>query len=375
MIVQGYFNRYQPGLNIMADYESADSIPADTNIVETNTFVDGLKLITYEVLNGVQYKTVYIANDNTKGRYTHIYSVVNGIVMVNLLGVSLITGKHVMSIANCVLNRMCSYAADNGGDVDHLQLMVLSNREYITNTEDNLTTLDLSNYVWTIRNIRDYIREMYSKSRVNREMYERYAFNMNGDVTHDAFCELPRTIYDVLNRLDIVFDKTSHVNTLLSETLNSIPCPENYKKYDGKIRRLVDNGYMSIHDHTSGRTTVVRRIVHDEYNPVYAFSDILIKYCAEWMEENEFTRKYILSFCNNKRLIALCKYLLDVENTVTPGGIPITAYCNMVVCKTIAEEVFIDIETTRGTYKYFIDLTLVPMICHGVRYKVNEELA
>lgn len=375
MIVQGYFNRYQPGLDIKADYESADSIPADTNIVKTDTLVDGTKLITYETLNNVPYKTVYVANDITKGRYTHLYSVINGITMVNVLGVSLITGKHVIPTADCVLNRMCSYAADNGGDIDHLQLMVLSNREYITDTEDNLTTVDLSNYVWTVRNIRDYIRGMYSKSRINQEMYERYAFTMNGDITQDTFCELPRTIYDVLNRLDIVFDKTSYINTLLNETLNSIPCPKNYKKYDGKIRRLVDNGYMSIHDRTGGRTTVIKHIRHDEYIPIYTFNDILITYCTKWMSENEFTRKYILSSCNNKRLIALCEYLLDGKHRLIPAPLRIRAAdCSMIVYKTMAEEVFIDIETNNLVCHFFIDLTLVPMICHGVRYKVTEEL-
>ena len=42
--------------------------------------------------------------------------------------------------------------------------------------------------------------------------------------------------------------------------------------------------------------------------------------------------------------------------------------------RTLMEEVFITIKTDKGTHKYFIDLTIIPLICHGLRYKINEEL-
>lgn len=369
MLISGYINRYQPGNTVSVDGLSIDTIPIDTNVVNMDAFIGAMKLITYRGIPGGTYKSVYIVNGNTNDKYVHLYTVLLGkresVALVNTRGVSMITGKYAIPVTDCVFNQINLHAIDNHGDADFIQLVAISDNNQISDTENYLTTLDIKNYDRFL----GYMCTYLDMTRDLEYMYNDYIQNV-GFVSKGEFLNLPRSIYDVLNMLDIVEDDRDLTERLIHDTVNGIPCPNIYKKYDGQLRRLVDNGYMANQDKCIGRTIHGKHISKDEFTPVYKFNDDLLTYCCKLIEDKEveFTRKYILSKCSNLLIRKICSYLLITFNVL--DAIPLV----MRIERTLMEEVFITIKTDKGTHKYFIDLTLIPLICHGLRYKINEEL-
>lgn len=368
MFVKGYINRYQPGTTISIDVPPIDTVPIDNNKVQMDAFVCGKKLIVYENIPNGSSKSVYISNRNTDNVYVHLYTVLmcdKNIALINTQGAGIITNNYAVPVAGCIFNRINTHVSDNGGDTDYIQLVAMSNRNKSTDTEDYLTTLDIKNYDGFLGNLSCYI----DMTQDLKYLYDNYVQTV-GFVSKGTFLNLPETIYDALNMLDIIGDDNNLTDQLISDTINGIPCPKSYRKYDGKIKRLVDDSHITKSDCGTGRIIHGKCIEKDEYSPVYIFNDELLSYCCKLIEDGEveFHRKYILSNCSNFLVNTICNYLL-VTSKITDST-PLA----MRVQRTLMEEVFITIETNKGKHKYFIDLTLIPLICHGLRYKINEEL-
>ena len=369
MLIKGYINRYQPEDIVSIDGIVIDTIPIDTNKVSMDAFVGGKKLITYRAMPDGIYKSVYIVNDNTDNKYVHLYTVLlcgyNKVALVNTRGVSIITGKYAVPVTNCIFNKINVHAIDNGGDTDFIQLVAIGDSDSITETESYLTTLDIKNYDSFLGNLYSYL-DMTTDLEY---MYNDYINNV-GFVSKGTFLNLPKDIYDVLNMLDIVADNKDLTEKLIHDTVKGIPCPKAYTKYDSQLRHLVDNGYMTNRDKTADGCINGKHICKDEFTPVCRFNDDLLTYCCKLIEDKEveFSRKYILSRCSNEWMRKICSYLLVTSNVLDATPLVVR------VERTLMEEVFITIKTDKGTHKYFIDLTIIPLICHGLRYKINEEL-
>ena len=369
MIVKGYINRYQPGTTVSVDVPPIDTVPIDNNKVQMDAFVGGKKLIVYENIPGGSSKSVYISNRNTDNTYVHLYTLLmcdDNVALIDTKGASIITNNHAVPVTECIFNRINTHAIDNGGDIDYIQLVAMSNRDKFTDTEDYLTTLDIKNYDEFLGRLSCYIDMTHDL----QYLYDNYVQTI-GFISKGAFLNLPETIYDALNMLDIIGDDKNLTDQLICDTINGIPCPKSYRKYDGKIKRLVDDSHITRYDRNAGRIIHGKYIAKDEYSPVYTFNDALLTYCRQLIEDSkvEFHHKYILSDCSSNLLINRICYHLLATSKIT-NGILLSAE----IQRTLMEEVFITIETTKGKYKYFIDLTLIPLICHGLRYKINEEL-
>ena len=355
MIIKGYINRYQPGTTVSVDVPPIDTVPIDNNKVQMDAFVGGKKLIVYENIPGGSSKSVYISNRNTDNTYVHLYTLLmcddNDIALINTQGASIITNNYAVPVTECIFNRINTHAMDNGGDIDYLQLVAMSNRDKSTDTEDYLTTLDIKNYDGFLGHLSCYIDTTHDL----QYLYDNYV-QIVGFVSKGAFLNLPETIYDALNMLDIIGDDRNLTDQLICDTINGIPCPKSYRKYDGKIKRLVDDSHITRCDCNAGRIIHGKYIAQDEYSPVYTFNDALLTYCRQLIEDSkvEFHRKYILSDCSNLLVNKICNYLL-VTSMIT-DSIPLA----MRVQRTLMEEVFITIETASCKCKYFIDLTLIP---------------
>lgn len=369
MIIKGYINRYQPGNTVSIDVPSIDTVPIDNNTVQMDAFIGGKKLIVYEHIPNGSSKSVYISNRNTDNTYVHLYTVLmcdnNNIALINTKGASTITNNYAVPVAECIFNRISTHAIENDGDVDYVQLVAMCNRNASTDTEDYLTTLDIKNYNKFLGQLSCYI----DMTQDLQYLYDNYVQRV-GFVSKGSFLDLPETIYNALDMLDIIGGDRDLTNQLICDTVNGIPCPKSYRKYDGKIKRLVDDSHITKCDHSAGRIIHGKYIEKDGYRPVYTFNDDLLSYCCSIIEDSEveFYRKYILSKCSNLLVNRICYYLLVTSKIMDCIPLVMRIQC------TLMEEVFITIETTKGAYKYFIDLTLIPLICHGLRYGINKEL-
>lgn len=370
MIVKGYINRYQPGTTVSIDVEPIDTIPIDGNKVQMDAFVGGKKLIVYENIPNGSSRSVYISNRNTDNTYVHLYTVLisdnDNIALINTKGASTITNNYAVPVTECIFNRISTHAIDNDRDIDHIQLLAICNRDTSTDTEDYLTTLDIKNYNKFLGQLSCHI----DMTQDLQYLYDNYT-QIVGFVSKGAFLNLPVTIYDALDMLDIITDDNDLTNQLICDTVNGIPCPKSYRKYDSKIKRLVDDSHITKRDCGTGRIIHGKYIAKDEYSPVYIFNDALLTYCRQLIEDSEveFHHKYILSDCSSNLLINRICYHLLATSKIT-NGVLLSAE----IQRTLMEEVFITIETNKGKYKYFIDLTLIPLICHGLRYGINREL-
>lgn len=369
MIIKGYINRYQPGTTLSIDVPPIDTVPIDNNKVQMDAFIGGKKLIVYENMPNGSSKSVYISNRNTDNTYVHLYTVLmcdnNNVALINTQGAGVITNNYAVPVTECIFNRINMHAMDNGGDIDYIQLVAMGNRNKSTDTEDYLTTLDIKNYDGFLGHLSSYIDMTHDL----QYLYDNYIQTV-GFVSRGAFLNLPETIYDALTMLDIIGEDRNLTDQLICDTVNGIPCPKSYRKYDGRIKRLVDDSHITKCDRSAGRIIHGKYIAKDEYSPVYTFNDELLTYCCNIIEDSEveFYRKYILSDCSNLLINRICYHLLVTSKIMDCIPLAVRIQC------TLMEEVFITIETNKGKYKYFIDLTLIPLICHGLRYKINEEL-
>ena len=376
MIIRGYLNRYKGGDVIITDDATACFIPLTGNKILTDELEHVEKLITYETINGINVRNVYINNHRTSNTpYIHIYSVLlprkgSATALVNVHGVELFTGRHVVTLADKVYTRLCTHMTETNGDLDYIQLLALSNRDQSSDTEDYLTTLDDRSYDSFIHAVRSYMNNNTSIDL--QQLYNDYIQRVGylGYISEDEFLNLPNGIDDVMGNLDVIGESNELVDLLVKTAVNGIKVPEAYKKYDNKTCRLVENGYLTKDDLIHSFCVNCRSIKTDNYKPVLEFRKELLIYCYNLIETNkiEDERIYILSNCNALMNIIAMELLLQHHITDKKPN-------SVVVRRTIAEEVFIDVICDGNYVEYFfIDLTIVPLICHGLRYAVNEEL-
>lgn len=375
MIIRGYLNRYEGGDTITVDDVSATFIPLTGNKILTNELDHVEKLITYETINGIKVRNVYIDNHRTYNTpYVHIYSVLlphNGVptALVNVHGVELLTGRHVVTLADRVYNHVCTHAIETNGDADYIQLLALSSRNASSDTEDYLTTLDDRSYNEFMRKLFTYMDGSKDLQYLYNDYIQRVGF-----VTKSAFLNLPETIDDVMGMLDVIGESNELVDSLIKTTVGGIGVPKEYTKYDNKTRRLVENGYLTNEDMIHSFCINCRSIRADKYVPVLKFNRDLLDYCYKLIETNivEDERIYILSLSKEPVMCRIIAQLLVQHGICSmEDKLPHIAF----IRRTIAEEVFIDIQYTNDVmYHFFIDLTIIPLICHGLRYTINEEL-
>ena len=375
MIIRGYLNRYEGGDTITAEDVSATFIPLTGNKILTNELDHVEKLITYETINGIKVRNVYIDNHRTYNTpYVHIYSVLlphNGVptALVNVHGIELLTGRHVVTLADRVYNHVCTHAIETNGDADYIQLLALSSRNASSDTEDYLTTLDDRSYNEFMRKLFTYMDGSKDLQYLYNDYIQRVGF-----VTKSAFLNLPETIDDVMGMLDVIGESNELVDSLIKTTVGGIGVPKEYTKYDNKTRRLVENGYLTNEDMIHSFCINCRSIRADKYVPVLKFNRDLLDYCYKLIETNivEDERIYILSLSKEPVMCRIIAQLLVQHGICSmEDKLPHIA----LIRRTIAEEVFIDIQYTNDVmYHFFIDLTIIPLICHGLRYTINEEL-
>ena len=375
MIIRGYLNRYEGGDTITAEDVSATFIPLTGNKILTNELDHVEKLITYETINGIKVRNVYIDNHRTYNTpYVHIYSVLlphNGVptALVNVHGIELLTGRHVVTLADRVYSHVCTHAIETNGDADYIQLLALSSRNASSDTEDYLTTLDDRSYNEFMRKLFTYMDGSKDLQYLYNDYIQRVGF-----VTKSAFLNLPETIDDVMGMLDVIGESNELVDSLIKTTVGGIGVPKEYTKYDSKTRRLVENGYLTNEDMIHSFCINCRSIRADKYVPVLKFNRDLLDYCYKLIETNivEDERIYILSLSKEPVMCRIIAQLLVQHGICSmEDKLPHIAF----IRRTIAEEVFIDIQYTNDvTYHFFIDLTIIPLICHGLRYTINEEL-
>lgn len=370
MIIRGYLNRYKGGDVIVAEDWSLHFIPLTGNKILTDELEHVEKLITYETVGGMNVRNVYINNHRTSNTpYVHIYSVLlprkgRPVALVNIHGVELLTNRSAITLADKIYNHVCTQAIENQGDADHIQLLALSNRTPASDTEDYLTVLDDRSYDSCLHKIHDCMSSMELKYLYN-DYIQRVGF-----ISKSAFLNLPNTIDDVMGILDIIGESNEIVDNLIQTVVGGINVPEGYKKYDHKTRSLVEDGYLKHSDLVRNFCVNCRSIKADKYRPVLKFRKEILKYCYNLIETNkiENERIYILSKCG--ALINIVASELLVQHGILDKD-PDT----VIVRRTIAEEVFFDVICDDNCVEYFfIDLTIVPLICHGLRYTVNEEL-
>lgn len=375
MIIRGYLNRYEGGDTITAEDVSATFIPLTGNKILTNELDHVEKLITYETINGIKVRNVYIDNHRTYNTpYVHIYSVLlphNGVptALVNVHGIELLTGRHVVTLADRVYSHVCTHAIETNGDADYIQLLALSSRNASSDTEDYLTTLDDRSYNEFMRKLFTYMDGSKDLQYLYNDYIQRVGF-----VTKSAFLNLPETIDDVMGMLDVIGESNELVDSLIKTTVGGIGVPKEYTKYDNKTRRLVENGYLTNEDMIHSFCINCRSIRADKYVPVLKFNRDLLDYCYKLIETNivEDERIYILSLSKEPVMCRIIAQLLVQHGICSiEDKLPHIAF----IRRTIAEEVFIDIQYTNDVmYHFFIDLTIIPLICHGLRYTINEEL-
>lgn len=368
MVINGYINRYKSTDAICLAGER-QVIPTTHNKINLASLCGARKTITYDNVNGMDRRAVYIADTKTNNKLTHVYSVFlpsnsKASVVVNLRGVDILTGKHATALKDLAFNAALNLSDDSDG----LQLSAMSCRNDSTDTEDYLTTLDNSNYDDFISNLCAYID-------VNKDLetlYDSYRQNV-GFVSKGDFMNFPRDIYDALRIWEVVNESRHLINLFAESTSNGIRFPKGYSKYDNRTRRLVDDGYALRNDCSSRFAINCKHIESDAYVPILRFNSDLIDWCYSLikMANVEDNRKYILSKCNDLRIRKISAYL-----TIVYAGCHKSRPVWTNIHKTITEEVFIDIHLDDDSvHKYYIDLTLIPLICHGLRYNViNEEL-
>lgn len=385
MIIRGYLNRYKEYDVIHAVDTSAVFIPLANNKALVEGLDDVEKLITYETINGMNVRNVYINNHrdfNTP--YIHIYTVMlprSGIpiALVNVHGVELLTGKHAVTLADRVYNRICTHAIENDGDPDYIQLLALSSRDTTSDTEDYLTNLDDRNYDRFLTALYGYM----DNCKDLLYLYKDY-INQVGFISKGAFFNLPSNIDEVMGMVNVIMESNELTDLLIKTTVSGVEVPAEYQKYDHKTRRLVENGYLTKEDTIRSFCVDCKSIKTDKYVPVLKFGKYLTHFCYSLIETNqvENERIYILSECKEVQMQAVAEELLDNLDIAYPGITRPTPGI-LIVRRTIAEEVFIDVLCKKEDPEsspvnnacFFIDLTLIPLICHGLRYVLNEELS
>ena len=382
---------YHEGDTLYGYDKQACTIPMDNKFVVPKGLI---KFVQYQARSGMIMVDVFLGIKETD--LCHIYTKMIGRgykcarLLLDTAGIHRLTGKSVKTFPKCVMDYMCSDTNDAlYGRLFYLRDLIgcmmasiEQEKQYSTNIDPYLATVDNSEYDTLVRDIYNSMGSLVDICYENsdrcddarvvlpmRELYTNYLHNCYDCAADPAsFNDHPSNINELLMCMETIVQEDRLLTALLDASFNSM-YPEDYCRHDYALASFITGDYLY---NRSGVVSTIKQVVNfkaDEYLPVKEFNGHTLRICYEFMSKinSQFNCKYILSnkACPRSIIEFINVLLYHDSRKIVHASKPVK--CE--IFKSHIDEMFITIVMANGKkYGYFIDLTLVPLICHGVRY-------
>jgi len=382
---------YKAGDTIFGYDKQASTIPMRNKF----TILPGMyKLVQYRNGSGMPMVDVFLGVERTS--LCHIYTKMTCrnkkvIILVDTAGINKLTKKSVKSFPRCVIDHLCAVAENTDYDrkaVIHENVSNIKDEyPYAPDIDPFLTTIDNSEYDSFIDEMRkgmgslvdvcyesmaadddddnSLLNQIIRKSpRVDplSELYTIYAHNCY-DCAADpyTFSDYPANIHDLLICSDVLVRNDALLLGLLDACLNGM-YPDDYHRHDYSLSAFVSDYHKG---NCMKTVSDIFNFKLDDYKALKEFDGELLKLCYSFMTNinSQFSCRYILL---NKSCPVHIRRLVN-QICVTEALASTPTVCE--IFKSCIDELFITIVMADSDrHEYFIDLTMVPLICHGLRY-------